>query len=146
MSKKNSVVDQIAIAVRSIEESLDFYQNTLGLPLLSIETVESEGVRVAILDAHPTHIELLEPLDESSPIHRFIQKRGEGLHHIAFRSDDLNKSKARLMDRGIRTIEPFPRPGAQGCQVGFIHPKSVNGVLVELIQKPEAMAEGSNGS
>ncbi len=128
-------IDHIGIAVANLEESLKFYQNQLGMKLLSRETVESEKVNVAMLDAAPSRIELLEPTQPDSPIARFIEKRGPGIHHIAMRVNDLPAVTARLKATGARLINDEPRKGAGGHLYVFVHPSTTGGVLMELIQQ-----------
>lgn len=132
---ENTLVDQVSIAVFSIEKSLDFYQKKLGLPLVTIEEVPSEKVRVAILMAGETRIELLEPLTKDSTIATFLEKKGEGVHHIAFRTDNLHSVINELRDSQVKIIEPAPRKGSENSKVGFIHPHSTHGVLLELVER-----------
>lgn len=127
-------IDHIGIAVRSIEQSLPQYASGLGLPLMSIEPVPEQKTRVAVLGAGEGRLELLESMEEGSPIARFISKRGEGLHHICFRVEDISAELERLKAAGIRLIDQKPRRGAGGCLIAFIHPESMAGVLVELSQ------------
>jgi methylmalonyl-CoA epimerase len=126
-------IDHLGIAVTDLEESLRFYQDALGMEVAGRETVESERVKVAMLPAG-ARIELLEATDSESPIAKFIQKRGPGLHHIALRVDDLEVAVRRLRERGARLLNE-PRPGAGGHLYVFVHPASAGGVLLELIQK-----------
>ena len=132
---ENTLVDQVSIAVHSIEKSLEFYQKTLGLKLITIEEVSSEKVKVAILQAGETRIELLEPTSKDSTIAKFLEKKGEGVHHIAFRTDNLHSVINRLRDQRVQIIEPAPRKGSENSMVGFVHPKSTHGVLLELVQR-----------
>lgn len=129
------IVDQVSIAVYSLEKGLGFYQKILGFPLVTIEEVPSESVRVAILQAQDTRIELLEPTNENSPISKFLEKRGEGVHHIAYRVENLEAEISRLQAEGIRFIEPLIRQGSEHSKIAFIHPKSAHGVLTELVQR-----------
>lgn len=131
----NGLVDQVSIAVFQLEKALTFYRDLLGFPLVVIEEVPSEKVRVAILKARDTKIELLEPLDSSSPIAVFLKKRGEGVHHIAYRVEDLGAEVDRLSKAGVNFIAPHIRQGSENSQVAFIHPKSAHGVLTELVQR-----------
>lgn len=128
-------VDHIGIAVRSIESVLPFYQGVMKLDLTHIEEVESQGVRVGFLEAHNTKLELLEPLHNESPIARFIEKRGEGIHHIAFLVKDIEAEIDRLKAEGAVLLQDIPRPGAGGARVVFMHPKQANGVLYEICEK-----------
>jgi methylmalonyl-CoA epimerase len=131
-------VDHLGIAVRSLEERLRFWADTLGLEVSGIETVASEGVKVAFFQAGRTRIELLEPLTADSPVGRFIDKRGEGIHHIALRVDDIDAALARMRERSMRVVGDAPRSGAGGQKVAFLHPASSGGVLLELVQPPAA--------
>ena len=128
-------IDHLGIAVRSIADSLGFYRDTLGLELKGTERVADQGVTVAILPVGESQIELLEPVSEDSAVARFIAKRGEGLHHICYEVDDLAAKLAELGARGVRVLDGYPRRGAEGKLVAFLHPASANGVLVELVEK-----------
>ena len=128
-------IDHLGIAVRSISDSLSFYREALGLDLAGSETVEDQGVTVALLPVGESRIELLEPLSEETPVGRFIARRGEGLHHICYEVDDLASKIDDLRSRGIRLLDGYPRRGAEGKLVAFLHPASANGVLVELVEK-----------
>jgi methylmalonyl-CoA epimerase len=124
------VLDHIGIAVKSIDAAR-IYQ-ALGLTVDHIETVETQGVRTAFLSVGAASLELLEPTGPESTIARFIEKRGEGIHHICLRVDDIEAHLARLKEAGFRVIDEAPVPGAHGCRVAFLHPASGNGVLIEL--------------
>jgi methylmalonyl-CoA/ethylmalonyl-CoA epimerase len=128
-------VDHIGIAVRSIETTLPFYTEVLKLPLLGIEEVESQKVRVAFLKAGETKLELLEPTTEESTIAQFIKTRGEGMHHIALGVNSIEERIIEMKEKGIRMIDEEPRIGAGGAHIAFMHPKSASGVLVELCEK-----------
>lgn len=128
-------IDHLGIAVKSISDSLAFYRDGLGLELSSSETVEDQGVRVALLPAGESRIELLEPVSGETPVGRFIAKRGEGLHHICYEVEDLESKLNELRSRGVRLLEGYPRRGAEGKLVAFLHPASSHGVLVELVEK-----------
>lgn len=128
-------IDHLGIAVRSISDSLAFYREALGLEVAGTETVEDQGVRVALLPVGESRIELLEPFSEETPVGRFIARRGEGLHHICYEVDDLALKIDDLRSRGIRLLDGYPRRGAEGKLVAFLHPASANGVLVELVEK-----------
>jgi len=129
-------VDHIGIAVRSIEESRKMYE-TLGLSVSFIEDVPIDGVRVAMIECGETHIELLEPLSEDSPVGKFLAHRGPGIHHICLASDDVRSESDRLREGGFHVLRPEPTRGAGGCWVQFVHPKSTGGVLLELSEKEE---------
>lgn len=126
-------IDHLGIAVRSIDEALRFYQEQLGLNVTLRETVEHEKVHAAMLPLGESRIELLEATEPASVIAKFIDKRGEGLHHIAIKVPDLNAAVERLKAAGARLLNA-PRPGAGGHLYTFVHPASTGGVLVELIQ------------
>lgn len=129
-----TAIDHIGIAVRRLDEALPLWRDLLGLPLIGIEEVESEGVRVAILQAGDARIELLEPLHEGSPIARHLEKRGPGIHHLAFKVEDLEGQMKALDAAGSPAMDASPRPGAEGSKVTFLHPRVAGGVLVELTQ------------
>lgn len=126
-------LDHIGIAVGSIDEAT-IWQD-LGLEISHVETVESQGVKTAFLAIGDANVELLEPTGADSPIAKFIEKRGEGIHHICLRVVDLDAQLARLVERGYRLINPSPVPGAHGCRVAFLHPSAGRGVLIELSEK-----------
>ena len=129
-------IDHLGIAVRSIDMALEFYQKQLGLTVSARETVAHEKVHVAMLPAGGPRIELLEPTEQDSVIGRFLAKRGEGLHHIAFRVPDLAASVATLKQSGVRLLGE-PQRGAGGHLYVFVHPSSTGGVLIELIQQEQ---------
>ncbi len=135
-------IAHIGIAVRNLDEALSLYHDTLGLPLQGRETVESDRVTVAFLPVGDTQVELLEATDPESPVARFIEKRGEGVHHVAFQVDDVEEALRAFRERGFRLIDETPRTGAGGARVAFVHPRSTNGVLIELCEKAaESAAE-----
>ncbi|MHA6251031.1 methylmalonyl-CoA epimerase [Oceanobacillus sp. CAU 1775] len=127
-------IAHIGIAVNNIEEALPFYTKGLGIFVDSMEEVESEGVKIAFLKIGETRIELLEPLNENSPIKTFIDKRGEGIHHIALEVDDISHRLEQMKSNGIQLINETAKIGAHDSQIAFIHPKAANGVLFELCQ------------
>ncbi len=129
-------IDHIGIATRQLEEATAVWRDALGLEVDSTEKIVEQGVRIAMLPIGETHIELLEPLEQDSPVGKFLEKRGPGLHHIAVRVNDIRGTLAQLKKTGARLIDETPRVGAGGCLVAFIHPSSVNGVLLELVQHP----------
>jgi len=128
-------VDHVAIAVRSIEAALPFYAGGLGVEGHAIEDVPSEGVRTCFLDTGETHVELLEPLGPGTPVDRFLQKRGEGMHHIAFRVGDIEGAMRQLKNAGFALLSDTPKPGSRGSRVAFLHPKGTHGVLYELVER-----------
>ena len=126
-------VDHLGIAVRSIAESRVFYE-ALGLAVEAIEDVPADQVRVAMIPCGAMRLELLEPTSPESPIARFLERRGPGLHHLCLATDDLGADDARLREAGYQLLRPEPSRGAGGCWIQFVHPKSTGGVLVELSQ------------
>ncbi|WP_170941804.1 methylmalonyl-CoA epimerase [Bacillus sp. FJAT-42315] len=134
-------INHIGIAVRSLDETVPFYTEQLGLPLQKIEEVDSEKVRVAFIDAGNVKLELLEPTNEDSPIAKFIEKRGQGIHHVAFGVIEIEDRIREIKERGIQMIHDTSKPGAGGAQVAFMHPKSTHGVLFELCDKSKAKGE-----
>lgn len=132
-------INHLGIATKGIEEALDFWSDALGLENVHTEVVEDQKVRVAMLPIGESRIELLEPTSDDSPISKFLEKRGGGIHHIAVEVTDIKASLARLKAKGVRLIDEEPRIGAEGCLVAFVHPSSANGVLLELVQ---AIGEG----
>ena len=128
-------LDHIGIAVSNLNEALRIYEGILGLKLVKIKTVEEQRVKVAMLLAGETKIELLEPTNEESPVAKFIAKKGEGIHHIALIVSDIDGSLEEMKRRGIALIDEKPRIGFEGHKIAFLHPKSTKNVLVELCEK-----------
>ena len=131
-------IDHIGIAVRSIAEARGLYE-AMGLRVEAIEEVPHEGVRVALIPCGESRIELLEPMHEESPIAKFLEKKGPGIHHLCLGSDDVRGDDSRLRAAGYQVLRPEPTRGAGGCWVQFVHPKSTGGVLLEL-------SEGEHGA
>ena len=129
-------IDHIAIAVNNVEESAKVYQEALGVNDVEFETVETEGVKVAIIHLENGRIELMEPTNENSPIKKFLEKKGQGLHHMALETDNIESDVSRMETCGIQFLGKI-RPGSAGTKVTFIHPKSLNGVLAELCSHPK---------
>lgn len=130
-------IDHIGIAVRSLEAALPLYRDILGLAFEGEDEVEEQGVRVAFLRAGEVHIELLEPTRADSPIARFLETRGEGIHHIAMKTGDIAAARERVAGLGLRLLSSAPLDGAHGKLISFIHPKECGGVLLELTQRKE---------
>lgn len=128
-------IDHIGIATRQLKEATAIWQDALGLEIDFTEEIDEQGVRIAMLPIGETHIELLEPLTAESPVGKFLDKRGPGIHHIAIRVEDIRAALGQLKEKGARLIDETPRIGASGCLVAFIHPSSTNGVLLELVQQ-----------
>jgi len=129
-------IDHIAIAVNDVEESAKVYQQALGVSSVEFETVESEGVKIAIIELENGRIELMQPTNDSSPIKKFLDKKGQGLHHMALDTNDIEDEVERMEGCGIQFLGKI-RPGSAGTKVTFIHPKSLNGVLAELCSHPQ---------
>ncbi|HOZ01151.1 MAG TPA: methylmalonyl-CoA epimerase [Candidatus Syntrophosphaera sp.] len=127
-------ISHIGIAVQDLEDGIAFYEK-LGLTLEGVEVVPSQMVKVAFFPCGDTRIELLAPTSEESPVAKFIEKKGEGIQHIAFAVDDLPEELAKAEDSGIRLIDKEPRPGAHHADIAFLHPKSSLGVLIEFCQE-----------
>ena len=128
-------IDHIAIAVNDVEESAKVYQQALGVDEIEFETVESEGVKVAIIALENGRIELMQPTNDSSPIKKFLDKKGPGLHHMALDTDNIEGEVERMEGCGVQFLGKI-RPGSAGTKVTFIHPKSLSGVLAELCSHP----------
>ena len=129
-------IDHIGIATRGIQDALTFYRDAMKLDVVETEEVADQKVRVAMLPIGESRIELLEATSADSPISKFIEKRGPGIHHLAINVDDIHGALAQLKENGARLIDSQPRRGAGGCLVAFVHPSSTGGVLLELVQNP----------
>ena len=130
-------IDHLGIAVNSIEEARKLFHDILGLEFEGTETVQEQKVTTAFFPVGESEVELLESTDPDGPIARYLEKRGEGIQHIAFRVDNLEEALARLKDKGIRLIDEKPRRGAGGAKIAFLHPKSTHGVLIELSERED---------
>jgi len=130
-------IEHIGIAVKSIEEQLPYYEGVLGLKCYNVETVEDQKVKTAFFMVGLTKIELLEPTSEESTIAKFIEKRGEGVHHIAYATKNVNEALKEVEAKGVRLIDREARGGAEGLSIAFLHPKSTGSVLTELCEHPE---------
>lgn len=133
-----SHIEHLGIAVKSLDEVIPYYENILGMKCYSIEEVADQKVKTAFFKVGQTKLELLEPTSDESPIAKFIEKRGEGIHHLAFAVEDgVANALAEMEGKGVRLIDKAPRKGAEGLNIAFIHPKSTHGVLTEFCEKPE---------
>ena len=139
-------IEHIGIATESIEEALGFWRDALGLTVVGTEEVADQGVRVAMLPLGEPRIELLEPTRDDSPIKKFLDKRGAGIHHIAVRVPDIRSALARLKEQGARLIDEEPRRGADNCLIAFVHPQSSGGVLLELVEHAAEHEQEEHGS
>ena len=129
-----TAIDHTGIAVQDIDASLSYYRDVLKLPLVHRETVSEQGVDAVLFDIGDSHLELIAPLGPESSVVRFLEKRGPGLHHLAYRVDDIEATLAALLAAGVRLIDATPRAGIRGSRVAFLHPASTGGVLTELVQ------------
>jgi methylmalonyl-CoA/ethylmalonyl-CoA epimerase len=129
-------IDHIAIAVNNVEDAAKIYQEALGVDTVEFETVESEGVKLAIIHLENGRIELMQPMNDESPIKKFLDKKGQGLHHVALQTDNIDGEVERMEECGIQFLGKI-RPGSEGTKVIFIHPKSLSGVLAELCSHPK---------
>ena len=130
-------IDHLGIAVRDLDKSVKYYENSLGLHCHGREEVESQKVKTAFFEIGEVHLELLEPTSEDSPIAKFLEKNGEGIHHIAFRTDDIEKQLDQASSSGVKLIHEVPFEGAANKLVAFLHPKSTHGVLTEFCMEKQ---------
>jgi methylmalonyl-CoA epimerase len=128
-------IDHLGIAVKNLAAAIERYESILGLACSGIEEIEEQKVRVAMIPVGAVNIELLESTEPNGPVGRFIERKGEGFHHMAFRVSDIDKEVVRLKGKNVRLINEEPRIGAHGARIVFIHPGSMNGVLVELVER-----------
>jgi methylmalonyl-CoA mutase, C-terminal domain len=130
-------LDHIGIAVNSLERALQTYADQLGFSVEEIVTIPDQGVKVAVFPCGESRIELLEPTDCDSPIHRFLEKRGEGIHHLCFKVDDIEKKLTQLKSTPIKLLGETPCLGLENRKISFLHPKSTHGVLIELVEEKD---------
>jgi methylmalonyl-CoA epimerase len=128
------LIDHVGVAVSDLDRSIALYEGTFGMPLVHRETVAEQGVEAALLDVGDGHVELLSPLGPETAVGKFVERRGEGLHHVAYRVGDIEAALARLSEAGLELIDSEPRIGIRKSRVAFLHPKSTGGVLTELVQ------------
>ncbi|MGQ1787746.1 MULTISPECIES: methylmalonyl-CoA epimerase [unclassified Saccharicrinis] len=133
---KPSHIEHIGIAVKSLDEAIPFYEKVFGLECYAVEEVAEQKVKTAFFMVGQTKIELLESTDPEGPVGKFIEKKGEGVHHVAFAVENLAEKLVSIQDAGVRVIDKTPRQGAEGLNIGFLHPKSTFGVLTELCEDP----------
>jgi methylmalonyl-CoA/ethylmalonyl-CoA epimerase len=127
-------IDHIGVAVADLDAAIAVHRDTYGMPLVHRETIAEQGVEAVLFDVGDSHVELLAPLAEDTPVGRFLAKRGPGLHHVAYRVDDVAAALDGLRAAGVRVIDERPRTGIRGSQVAFLHPAASGGVLTELVQ------------
>ncbi len=132
---KPTHIEHIGIAVKNLEESIKYYEEVLGLSCYAVEEVTDQKVKTAFFMVGQTKIELLESTDPEGPIGKFIEKKGEGVHHLAYAVEDVDQALKDVEAKGVRLIDKTPRKGAEGLNIGFLHPKSTGGVLTELCSK-----------
>lgn len=128
------LIDHVGVAVSDLESVIEIYEGTFGMKLVHQETVESQGVDAALLDVGVGHVELLSPLGPETVVGRFIEKRGEGLHHVAYRVEDIDATLEKLRQAGIELIDSQARVGIRSSRVAFLHPRATGGVLTELVE------------
>ena len=129
-------VDHVGVAVADVERALAFFRETFGVPMAEVKELKDQGVRAALIEVGQTRLELLQPTGPETPVGRFIERRGEGLHHLAFNVKDVAASLESIKSQGLQVIDETPREGLSGI-IAFIHPRSVHGVLTELVQSVE---------
>ena len=129
-------IDHVAIAVSDLEAAIQYYEQTFGCTVDHREVVESDGVEEALLKVADSYVQLLTPTRDDSPVAKYLERKGEGLHHIGYRVDDCAAALERVKAEGHRVIDEAPRPGSRGTTVAFVHPKTAFGTLIELVQEP----------
>jgi len=127
-------IDHVGVAVEDIDAALPLYRDALGLPLAHRETLEEQGVEAALLDVGDGHVELLRPLGPETPVGKYLEKRGPGLHHVAYAVDDIDDVLGQLKDAGVELIDSQARVGIRNSRVAFVHPRSTGGVLTEIVE------------
>ena len=128
-------IDHVAIAVRDLEAAIEWYRDVFGAEVAHREVVESDGVEEALLAVADSYVQLLHPVRDDSPVAKYLEKRGEGIHHVAYRVDDCGAALEAVRAEGARLIDEEPRPGSRGTTVAFVHPKGAFGTLIELVQE-----------
>ena len=131
-------IDHVGVAVEDLDAALSLYEGTFGMPLVHRERVEEQGVEAVLLDVGDGHVELLSPLGPETPVGKFVDKRGAGLHHVAYAVADIDATLGSLRDAGVELIDSEPRRGIRNSRVAFLHPRSTGGVLTEIVQPAEA--------
>jgi len=135
MTSALTEIDHVAIAVSDLEAAIDYYRSTYGVEVDHREVVESDGVEEALLKVADSYIQLLTPVRDDSPVAKYLEKKGEGLHHIGYRVADVAAALEQVKAQGHRVIDEAPRPGSRGTTVAFVHPKTAFGTLIELVQE-----------
>jgi methylmalonyl-CoA epimerase len=130
-------IDHIGVAVEDLDASIALYETTFGMTLVHRETVTEQGVEAVLLDVGENHVELLSPLGDDTPVGKFLARKGPGLHHVAYQTDDIEAALSSLKEAGLRLIDETPRTGIRNSKVAFLHPAATNGVLTEIVQPAE---------
>jgi methylmalonyl-CoA epimerase len=133
-------IDHIGVATDDLDGAIALYEGTLGMPVAHRETVESQGVEAVLLDVGEGHVELLSPLGPETPVGRYLERKGPGLHHVAYAVDDIEGVLGKLQDAGIEMIDAEPRSGIRDSRVAFVHPRSTGGVLTEIVEPADGGA------
>ena len=128
------LIDHVGVAVEDLDSALALYEGTFGMPVAHRETVSDQGVEAVLLDVGDGHVELLRPLGEDTAVGRFLARRGPGLHHVAYRVDDIDAALAQLREQGVELIDSQPRTGIRASRVAFLHPRATGGVLTEIVE------------
>ena len=128
------LIDHVGVAVEDLDSALALYEGTFGMPVAHRETVSDQGVEAVLLDVGDGHVELLRPLGEDTAVGRFLARRGPGLHHVAYRVDDIDAALAQLREHGVELIDSEPRTGIRASRVAFLHPRATGGVLTEIVE------------
>jgi methylmalonyl-CoA/ethylmalonyl-CoA epimerase len=131
-------IDHIGVATEDLDGAIALYEGTMGMPVAHRETVESQGVEAVLLDVGEGHVELLRPLGPDTAVGRYLERKGPGLHHVAYAVNDIDAVLGKLKEAGIELIDSEPRVGIRGSRVAFVHPKSTGGVLTEIVEPAEA--------
>jgi methylmalonyl-CoA/ethylmalonyl-CoA epimerase len=131
------LIDHVGVAVEDLDAAVSLYEETFAMPLAHRETISEQGVEAALLDVGDCHVELLRPLGPDTAVGKFLAKRGQGLHHVAYRVDDIDGALARLKDEGVELIDAEPRTGIRQSRVAFVHPRATRGVLTEIVEPAE---------
>lgn len=135
MANRLTEIDHVAIAVRDLDAAIEWYADMFGATVEHRERVESDGVEEALLKVSDSYVQLLTPTTDSSPVAKYLEKNGEGLHHVGYRVDDCGEVLEAMKEKGARVIDQAPRPGSRGTTVAFVHPKGSFGTLIELVQE-----------
>jgi methylmalonyl-CoA epimerase len=133
------LIDHVGVAVADIDSALALYGDTFAMPLAHRETVTEQGVEAALLDVGPCHVELLRPLGPETPVGKFLERKGPGLHHVAYRVDDIERTLAELEGKGVELIDSAPRTGIRNSRVAFVHPRATGSVLTEIVEPAEGV-------